>query len=72
MDPVHLRIRDDALLVAQIEVKKHESDVPRHSASVILSYIKILVVAHASLLLERMGSTHLVATVAARLLREET
>jgi hypothetical protein len=70
LDPVHLRLDDNALLMTRPEIKEHESAVKRYGASVVPSR-EISAVAHARLLLAKIGSTHPAAATADRMLRAE-
>jgi hypothetical protein len=71
MDPVHMRVKDNAPPVIKTEPKEHKSDGAPYAASAIPPHAKISAAAHARLLLTRMGSTHPAATVAARVLQAE-
>lgn len=60
-EPVHLRLGDDAPLMAKPEPKEIEN-----SGSVIPPHVKISAAAHARLLLGKIGSTHPAARIADR------
>ncbi|KAH7115395.1 fungal-specific transcription factor, partial [Dactylonectria estremocensis] len=68
MDPVHLRLGDYTLPLVKPDFDISKFGIKRTSAAAPPSHIKMSVVAHACLLLAKIGSTHPAAMFAERML----
>lgn len=72
LDAVHLRLGDNSPYMLKADIKGKVPGAETEESSTIPSHIKMSTLAHARLLLAKMGSTHPAAMMAERMFRKQT